>query len=165
MAALVLGFFVLSKAFPSGSETPVEATPGDGGVVQTSPPPVVSPSPQKSMRQPAEPKEPSELDVQVLNGTDVAGLAGDTAEILEAEGYNIATVEDAEGSYDVTTIFYTPKRKIEAQVLRDAFFPTATLEVADPDVKVDLTVTLGADYAASVGAADEGGAAPEESPT
>jgi LytR cell envelope-related transcriptional attenuator len=160
VAALALGFFVLSKAFPSGSET--QADPGGA---PASPSPSTSPSPvEVPTRDVEQPLDPSEIQVQVLNATDVSGLAADTAEILEQAGYEIVTVDDAPANEEVTTLFYVPKRKVDAQVMRDAYFPGAALEVADEDVKVDVTVVIGADY---VAAQEDGGGggSPEESPT
>lgn len=147
VAALALGFFVLSKAFPSGDGAPT-TTPG--ATDPTSPP--VSPSPTGSpTRDVPQPLDPSEIEVQVLNGTEVSGLAADTAELLEAEGYNVGTIGDAETAYDQTTIFHLRKRKVDAQVLQQVFFSTAVLEIAEDDTKVDITVTLGSDYAESAG--------------
>jgi hypothetical protein len=158
VAALALGFFVLSKAFPSGSDTPA-GTPGEPAITTSSAvSPTVTPSPTRQIQ---EPSDPSDISVQVLNGTEVAGLAGDTADILGEAGYDVKTVGDAETAYETTTIFYVPKRKVDAQLLQQAFFPTAVLEVAEEDVKVDVTVILGSDYADSL----EGGATPSESPS
>ena len=161
VAALALGFFVLSKAFPSGGEPP--AQPG-GDVVNTTPPttsPSVVDSPTRDV---AEPLPPNEIKVQVLNGTEVSGLAADTAEILEQAEYDIVTIEDAEAPYEQTTIFHVPKRKIDAQLLRDAYFPTALLEVADEDTQADITVIIGSDYVDAQGAGGGGGGNSEESP-
>jgi hypothetical protein len=160
VAALALGFFVLSKAFPSGDE-PLATPSGTAG----SPLPTVSPSPAESpTRDVQEPRDPGEIRVQVLNGTEVSGLASDTAETLEEAGYDIVTVADAESAYEVTTIFHTPKFRLDAQILRDNYFQTAVLEVADPDVKADITVNIGSDY---VDSQDSGGteASPEETPS
>lgn len=161
VAALALGFFVLSKAFPSGSDT--TAQPG-GGVVNTTPPttsPSVVDSPTRDVPQPL-PAE--DVRVQVQNGTEVSGLAGDTAEILEQAGYDIVTVNDAEAPYEQTTIFHVPKRKVDAQVIQGQFFPTAVLEVADADVKVDITVIIGSDYVDAQESGGGGGDSTEESP-
>jgi hypothetical protein len=159
VAALALGFFVLSKAFPTGETAPT-GTPGEQPTLTTpatSPPVTESPT-----REAPEPLDPSEIKVQVLNGTEVSGLASDTAEILEQAGYDISTVDDAPDAYDTTTIFHVPKRRVDAQVLRDAYFQTAVLEIAtsEEDTKVDITVILGTDYAETAGEAT-----PTETPT
>jgi hypothetical protein len=161
-AAIVLGLFVLSKAFPSG-DSPPTTTPGEQQETLTTAAPV-SPSPSdKPTRAVPETKDPSEITLQVLNGTDVSGLASDTAQLLEEAGYQISTIADAETSYDVTTLFHVPKRKADAQLLAEAFFPGAVLEVAEDDIKVDITVNIGADYAATL---EEGGSEqPEEEET
>ena len=158
VAALALGFFVLSKAFPTGDGGPVTTPGGDTGTISPLPSPSIAESPT---RKAPEPRDPSQIKVQVLNGTEVAGLAGDAAEILEESGYDIVTVDDAEAPYDTTTVFHVPKRRVDAQLLRDAYYPTAVLEVADPDTKVDITVILGTDFSESAGTE----ATPEETPT
>lgn len=162
-AALALGFFVLSKAFPSG-DTPPTTTPGEQEeTLTTSAPPVISSPTGKPPRTAPEPKDPSDITLQVLNGTDVSGLASETAERLKAEGYQISTIADAETSYEVTTLFHVPKRKADAELLAEAFFPGAVLEVAEDDIKVDITVNIGADYAATL---EEGGSeTPEDEAT
>ncbi len=159
VGALALGFLVLSKAFPSGETAPATTTPGEQQETLTISPTSPAPTEQPTRSQPT-PLDPSEITLQVLNGTDVSGLAASTAETLEQEGYQISTIADAETTYEVTTLFHKPKRKADAQLLRDAFFPGAVLEVADESVKVDITVNIGADYAASA----EGGGDPAESP-
>ena len=162
-AAIALGVFVMLKAFPSG-DTPPSVTPGEQAeTVTTSAPPVIASPTGKPPRTAPEAKDPSEITLQVLNGTDVSGLASETAERLKAEGYQISTIADAETSYEVTTLFHVPKRKVDAQFLADAFFPGAVLEVAEDDIKVDITVNIGADYAASL---EEGGSeTPEDEAT
>jgi hypothetical protein len=161
VAALALGFFVLSKAFPSGGESPATPTGADPTTLApVSPSPVDSPT-----REVPEPLDPSEVEIQVLNGTEVSGLASDTADTLEAAGYQISTVGDAETAYDTTTIFHLRKRKADAQVLQQAFFPSAVLEIAEEDTKVDMTVILGSDYAESSGTGESPAETPTETPT
>jgi hypothetical protein len=161
-AALALGLFVLSKAFPSGDGAPV-TTPGEQQETVTTLPSAPASPTGKPPRTAPQPKDPSEITLQVLNGTDVSGLASDTAEVLEEAGYQISTIADAETSYEVTTLFHKRKSKADAELLRDAFFPGAALEVAEDDIKVDITVNIGADYAATL---EEGGAeSPEDEAT
>jgi hypothetical protein len=97
--------------------------------------------------------EPGEIALQVLNGTDVSGLAADAAEILEADGYDVRTVDDAQNKpYEVTEIFFKRRFEADAQVLRDQYFPDATLQDAAPDAQVSITVIIGEDYADAQGA-------------
>lgn len=157
VAAVVLGVFVLSRAFPSADEPPasVPETP-------TGESPTTTQSPEGGATSPAPPEtsDPSEVQVQVLNSTDVTGLAAEVADMLEAEGYDIRRVDDALSNPEKTTLQFRPQSKVDAQALRDMFFPEAVLEKADPEVVVDVTVILAEDYAES-----QGGATPEESPS
>jgi hypothetical protein len=50
-------------------------------------------------------------------------------------------------------------------VLQQAFFPTALLEIAEDDTKVDMTVILGSDYAESSGTEETPADTPTETPT
>jgi LytR cell envelope-related transcriptional attenuator len=152
VAAVVLGVFVLSRAFPSTgevtpsapTETPTgQATPGGeetGGGGMASPP---------AEQQTEEAPPPEEVTLQVLNGTDVDGLAAETADLLEAEGYRIDNIDDANQSYDVTTLFFHPRSEAAAVALQADFFPDAQLEEGARDLAVDVSVILGSDYAAA----------------
>jgi LytR cell envelope-related transcriptional attenuator len=153
LAAVILGVFVLSKAFPTGGQaapvvpeepvtTPSPTTPpatedqggggGGGGGAQ-------------------EQHDPSDIRIQILNGTDVSGLAADTEVMLEEEGYRVPTVADAANKpVERTTIAFKRAFRADAEALRDRFFPDAQLETAAPDADADITVTLGVDYAESV---------------
>ena len=158
VGAIALGLFVLSKGFPTGDSAPASTPPQEETTLTTDP---TSPAPtDQPTRNVPQPLDASEITLQVLNGTDQTGLAAETAEMLEEAGYQISTIGDAATSYPVTTLFYKPKRKVDAQILQGQFFPSAKLEVADEDVKVDITVNIGDDYAASLEA--EGGT--EETP-
>ena len=148
VAAVVLGVFVLSKAFPSGDEAAVPVTPEQ---TATTPAPTTPPADGEQGGgggggQP-EAHDPADVRVQVLNDTDVSGLAEDTQGLLEDEGYQVPTIGNYDGSVDRTTIFFRPPFRADAQALRDSVFTTAQLEEADPDLRgVDLTVVLAQDY-------------------
>jgi hypothetical protein len=150
IAALALGVFVLSRAFPSGDEAaPIGPTqPASPAATETASPPEVTTEPEAPAT-----NEPGEIALQVLNGTDVSGLAADAAEILEADGYDVRTVDDAQNKpYEVTEIFFKRRFEADAQVLRDQYFPDATLQDAAPDAQVSITVIIGEDYADAQGA-------------
>lgn len=158
ITALVLGVFVLSKAFPTAGEVADpegQGQPTDGGSPGTTDSP--SPTPTASTIPPQEEETtspPEEVVVQVLNGTDTEGLAATTATFLERKGYQIPDppegVGDAADFYDITTIFYRQDSKTAAEELRDRFFPTADMQKApsDADPAFNITLVLGADYAA-----------------
>lgn len=156
IAAVVLGVFVLTKAFPEGgteaqTQTPGAAVPSPTGAT-VSPPATVAPT--TSPGQPQSPAAPVNLDgvtVQVLNGTNEDGLAASTAQTLEQLGVQILGVGNAARTYPVTTLFFRPSDSQPiAEALAQAQFPGAKLEPAtnnlEPDVQV--TVVLGEDYSA-----------------
>lgn len=149
VAAFALGIFVLSRAFPTGGEgapvTPSETTPPAGAT---------SPAPEVATESPAPTtREPSEIRVQVLNGTDVQGLADDTAGLLEDEGYDVREIADAQNKpYEITEIFFKRGFEADAQALADTYFPGAELKDTAPDAPVSITVILGLDYAEQQGA-------------
>jgi hypothetical protein len=94
--------------------------------------------------------DPADIVLQVLNGTDVSGLAADTQAMLKEEGYRVPTATDAQNKpVERTEIAYKRAYKADAGVLRDQFFADAQLVVAAPDADADITVTLGVDYAES----------------
>lgn len=146
IAAVILGVVVLTKAFPTpAAPTGIPQVP-DTVVPQPteSPNPLEEPSPQ-----PLPSPEVAGVTVQVLNGTAQSGLAAETAELLENEGYNVLTVANAATDYEITTLFYQDDSKLEARNLRQTFFPGAVLERAPPQLNQDvrITIVLGADYA------------------
>jgi hypothetical protein len=156
IAAVVLGVFVLTKAFPEGGteaqpQGPVAPTSSPTGVT-TSPPATAAPTtPPGQTQSPAAPVDLNNVTVQVLNGTNEDGLAAGTAQDLEQLGVKILGVGNAARTYPVTTLFFRPSDSQPiAQALAQAKFPGAKLEPAtnnlEPDVQV--TVVLGTDFAA-----------------
>ncbi|HEX2025795.1 MAG TPA: LytR C-terminal domain-containing protein [Actinomycetota bacterium] len=154
VAAVILGVFVLSRAFPTG---------GDGVSVSPEQAPTTAPptSPPPTGDQgggggggggggQTEVHDPSEFRIQVLNGTDVSGLAAETQAMLEEEGYRVPSVSDApDKPVERTTITYIREFRADAEALQQQFFPDAQLESAAPDADADITITLGVDYAES----------------
>ncbi len=160
-AAVILGVFTLSRAFPTSGE-PASITESPSTPVEET----VSPAPTEASPEAAEPRDPARVTLQVLNGTDTTGLAAETAELLEQEGYNIITITDADRPYDTTTLFFHPDAEVDAQFLQQNFFPDAVLERSAPDAEVDVTVILGEDYvAAQEGEQTTESPSPTEEPT
>jgi hypothetical protein len=147
IAAFALGIFVLSKAFPGSGD---EAAPVTPGTTATSPAetPTTSPDTQVTTEPPAsETHDPSEVTVQILNGTDVAGLAEETAALLEDEGYDVPTFGNAQQDYEATQIFFRPRFEPDAQSLQERFFSTGELSRGAPNADADITIVLEEDYA------------------
>ncbi|MFE0461473.1 LCP family protein [Kitasatospora sp. NPDC058965] len=114
----------------------------------------------------ASPTDPT-VAVTVLNGSATPGLSLRGVSELKAQGYQdvVASTEGTE--HAVTTIGYTTGHRADAEQLAQ-HFPGAALS-ATAEAATPLTVTLGADYAATAAptAAAEatGSSAPSPSPT
>src|ERR687892_217408 len=86
----------------------------------TSPSPTVSsPSPTPTPTRTVLPA--NRVTVDVLNGTSRTGLARDTAEKIEAEGYQIGEVATQRPPIAESTLYYRPGRRAEALAFREAF--------------------------------------------
>jgi hypothetical protein len=156
VALVVGGIFVISRAFPE----PAPGGPGGGGTSSESPTP--STSPTKPPKQEPSPQIAGVV-LGVYNGTDVTGLAGETAIKLENKyGYDVPTEPGHVGDTPtkpvaVTTLFYrTDQDKVEAQALADGFFKGLNVQIqklesgANIPKDVQVAIYLGNDYAATV---------------
>jgi hypothetical protein len=156
IVALVAGGIVLiSKAFPEGASAPGPSVA-----------PTVTPTPTQTPTQtPTETPSPQVAGVVlgVYNGTEVTGLAADTARKLEKRfGYVIPPEnlgDTPTKPVDVTILYYaSPSDKIEAQYLASGFFKDITPEIkklpsgTDIPEGVQVAIYLGNDYAATVNA-------------
>lgn len=87
--------------------------------------------------------------VSLQNGTLTEGLASKTSALLKPDGLNIVEETNADGVYDVTTIFvygakpYTVQYLIEKMGLDNA----RVVNRYDPSVGYDIAVALGNDWA------------------
>jgi hypothetical protein len=145
--ALVVGLFVLSRAFPQAEAPTPQAT-----AVTTTPPQETTPPPEETTPPPEQPSPPVQgVRLAVLNGTSETGLAAATVDQLKDLGYRVDrdNIGNAQSTYDVTTLFYRNDSRLAARHLRDTVFEGAKLERAndqlDPDVQI--TVALGQDWA------------------
>lgn len=87
--------------------------------------------------------DPGEIKVRVLNGAGVSGVARRTAEAIEALGYQIAGVGDAEKRLTATQIEHGPRRIAEAKSLSAKFGQVQLIE--RPGLGEALVLTIGAD--------------------
>ena len=83
---------------------------------------------------------PEDVELDVLNGSGVDGLAGRTAEELRDRGFNVRSVGNAP-SADTTVVRYPPGRQAEARTVA-AQAPGSADIVEDGDVDV-VTLVLG----------------------
>lgn len=89
---------------------------------------------------------PSAVTVRVLNGTGVAGQAGDARDALTAAGFTVAGVGDGHRGTAVTTIRYGAGQAAKAALLSRSFEPEVQL-VEDPTLEgVDAVITTGATF-------------------
>jgi LCP family protein required for cell wall assembly len=87
---------------------------------------------------------PSQISVQVLNGSGVAGRAGEVAAALTAMGYTVVNVADADRpDYTVTEIRHSAEAAESARTVT-ATFPGSTT-VADASSSV-ITIVVGQDF-------------------
>lgn len=86
---------------------------------------------------------PDEVELAVLNGTDVSGLAGRTAEGLEARGYTVDSVGNTE-PVEQTTVLHPPGQEAAGRLVARDLGGVATSE--DASVQI-VTVVIGPDLA------------------
>jgi hypothetical protein len=150
-AAVVLGAVVISKGFPTfGTTVPVPSqspTPSPTGATpsasQSS-----TPAPQVSPRQQG-------VKLAVYNATNVAGLAGVTADKLQKNGGYVIPVVGNFSSSQITLIYYRDAQgKVDAALLKEKFLKEGHIKKLPPNTlpvpkTVELAVVLGSDYAAA----------------
>jgi len=122
------------------------ALPGEKPAPPT--PPAGSPGPAGTA---APAVRPHEVKVQVLNGTERPGLAGQAARDLQNAGFNIVQVDNATERATRTVVRYSPAREAHARALAVAV-PGAMLE-ADPTLGTALELVLGSDFGSWAGPA------------
>lgn len=83
--------------------------------------------------------------IQVLNGTEIAGLAGETSDTLANLGFNVLDPGNAEGLYTQTTITdYSGKPASTAFLAAKlGVDPARILSGSDPNAPADIVIILG----------------------
>jgi LCP family protein required for cell wall assembly len=111
-----------------------EPVSADGG--EATPVPVMTPTPEVAV-------------VSVLNGTTRAGLAGETADYLRSQGFDVARVANADRQdYAATMVVLNRNKPLTVSKLLEALDLTSTSVVqgSDPNAAYDIVVVLGQDY-------------------
>lgn len=129
---------------PSGQTT--SAAPVTTSTTTTSAPATTSTtSPPTTIR---ETRDPSEVRVQVLNSTSVAGLAAGLSDELATLGYQMVEADNYTPELSDTMIFHAEGFALEALELSDAI-PDGTV-APNPELTteqdVDIVVVLGLSY-------------------
>lgn len=89
---------------------------------------------------------PSTISVRVLNGSGIAGQAGDAAGSLRDAGFVVPSVGDATHNVATTTIHYAPGSKAKADVIA-SYVQGAVTTVQDSAVRgVDAIVVTGSSF-------------------
>jgi len=136
LAALgVVGWFIVSSQSESGDATP---SPTPFQLTQSTPTPTVA----------EEKIDKSEVKIEVLNGTSVAGLAGKLKDELVKLGYEADNIETGNSDDDVTTTTVTFKetypesdREEVIELLEDTY--TNVDDKEDDLDEFDFTIVIG----------------------
>lgn len=151
VAAVLLGVFVLSRAFSTGETAGVPEVPTVTPETEEPQTPAGTGSPTTQPTEAAECPQAGDVPpVQVLNGTDVTGLAASAAERLRSLGYKVpeAAISNAPTSdYETTVVMSMRPQRLAAECLAREEFRGAELQSAEAGDEYDITVILGLDYA------------------
>ncbi len=91
--------------------------------------------------------KPSEIDVTVLNGTSVAGLAATFGDEVEGKGFNLGAVTNSSSSFEASVVMFKPGHKMEARKVAKQL-GIAKLQPMNAEIQ---SVSAGADVAVIVG--------------
>ncbi|MGQ0849812.1 MAG: LytR C-terminal domain-containing protein [Actinomycetota bacterium] len=92
-------------------------------------------------------RPPAEVRVQVLNSTQIGGLARDVTDDLAAMGYQTIQQADHLPAIEQSRVWFAPGFEAEAAALAEAAVPDALVEpLPEPREDVDIVVVLGSSY-------------------
>lgn len=123
--------------FKSGMVGGLQATPSPSPTVESTP----TPKPELDR---------SELNIQVLNGSGIAGVAKTAQEFLEGLGYEVGNATNAK-TYDYTQTEISLKEEkmdYKDQLISDLskeYLVSSSVETLDEDSKYDAVVIIGSD--------------------
>lgn len=105
--------------------------------------------------------QPEEITVQVLNGSGVAGRAAEVAAALEAQGFTVSSIGDADSSdYAVTEIRHNAA---SAEAARTVLAALPGAKTTADDTATTITIILGTTYAGVESAVADVSASPSAS--
>ncbi|OPX42833.1 hypothetical protein CLHUN_33170 [Ruminiclostridium hungatei] len=84
------------------------------------------------------------LVIEVINCTDKGGLAEDTREMLEAQGYTVSAGTGAEKQG--TSKIIIRKKGVKTDVIKNVLKIMVEKEELQPDSRYDVTIILGSDF-------------------
>jgi hypothetical protein len=99
--------------------------------------------------------KPSEIDVTVLNGTSVAGLAATYGDKVERKGFGLGAVSNTDQPFEASVVMFERGHKPEAKKVAKQL-QISDLELMSPEVKTasagtNVAVVVGEDNAAAAG--------------
>ena len=98
---------------------------------------------------------PAEIEVAVLNGTAVEGLAGSYGDMVEQRGFQLGNVTNTDSAQELSSVMFKPNSgKAAQQVARSLDIPRVqpmTEEVAELGEGAPVAVVVGEDSAATAG--------------
>lgn len=89
--------------------------------------------------------QPGDVPIQVLNGTDVEGLAAQARDFLAARGFSITDVGNSDEPLDTTVIRHPEGQQAAAQLVADQI-PGSTITQSDAVEQIVLVVAADADF-------------------
>jgi hypothetical protein len=104
-------------------------------------------------KQAAHAVKPSEIEVTVLNGTAVEGLAGSYGDMVEREGFQLGAVTNSRSSFEDSIVMFAPHNGREAHTvataLRISRVRPMTGEISSLSAGAPVAVVIGEDNASS----------------
>lgn len=98
---------------------------------------------------------PSEIEVTVLNGTAVDGLAGTYGDMVERRGYQLGAVTNSRSSFSESVVMFEAGNGREAHRVADSLqisrVRPMTAEIASLSAGAPVAVVIGEDNASSTG--------------
>lgn len=99
--------------------------------------------------------KPSEIEVTVLNGTAVEGLAGTYGDMVERRGYQLGAVTNSRSSFAESVVMFAPGEGAAAHRVADSLgisrVRPMTSEIASLSAGAPVAVVVGEDNASTTG--------------
>jgi hypothetical protein len=109
----------------------------------------------QASKQTAKKVKPDEIEVAVLNGTSVTGLAATWGNKIETKGFELGAVTNTNSTFEDSVVMFEPGAKPEAKEvakrLTIAKVEPMTAEVQEVSNKAKVSVVVGEDNAAAEG--------------
>lgn len=99
--------------------------------------------------------KPGEIEVAVLNGTSVTGLAASWSDKIENKGFEVGAITNTNSTFEESVVMFQPGAKPEAKVVAERLniqkVQPMVAEVAEVSNEAKVSVVVGEDNAAAEG--------------